>query len=746
MPARQGDAAPALLVVAPSPEAVAREAANWLVAKLEELAATRAGRIHLGLAGGSTPRRLYRLLSGELATRVPWARLDLYFGDERCLPPGDSESNFTMVREALLGGVDGAAARVFPMFPASPISPASPNSPRPGDPAFAAQAYEALLPPALDILLLGLGPDGHTCSLFPGHASLDERARRVLAIDDSPKPPPARITVTPPVIEAAHALLMLAAGADKADAVEQALAAEGDLRQCPARLARRGTWIIDTAAAGKLGARPAPASPIIAHQAKETPTMERSQFAIIGLGVMGQNLALNVEEHGFPVAVWNYVPAPTDTFMAAHGDKRFVAARTLAELVAALDRPRRIMMMVTAGAPVDQVIAGLKPLLAPGDVVIDGGNSWFRDTERREAEFGASGIHFVGMGVSGGEEGARRGPSLMPGGTAESWSALRPILESIAAKTESGPCVTHVGPGGAGHFVKMVHNGIEYADMQLIAEAYDVLRRAAELAATELAAIFAQWNRGPMASFLVEITAEIFTVQDPETGRPLVDVVLDKAGQKGTGKWTAQVALDLGVPIPAIGAALDARILSSRKDERVAAARLLSGPPSARPLDGNLLAADVHQALLGAKICAYAQGMSLIRAASREYKWNIEMREMARIWKGGCIIRARLLDTIMRAFEKQPELDSLLLDEELGSIVDQGQAAFRRVVALGAERGIPLPALGASLSYYDSLRAASLPQNLTQAQRDAFGAHTYQRSDHPERGFVHSRWLTTSGD
>jgi 6-phosphogluconate dehydrogenase len=489
-----------------------------------------------------------------------------------------------------------------------------------------------------------------------------------------------------------------------------------------------------------------------------------AQFGMIGLAVMGRNLALNVEEHGFPVAVWNLEPELTQRFMAENRDRRFTAAATLEELVRALERPRRIMMMIKAGAPVDATLEKLAPLLDPGDVVVDGGNSWFQDTRRREAWARARNLQFVGVGVSGGEDGARHGPSLMPGGPREAWERLRPVWEAIAAKTESGPCVTHVGPDGAGHFVKMVHNGIEYGDMQLIAEAYDLLGRVVGLSADAAADVFERWNRGPLESFLIEITARILRKKDPETGRPLVELVRDEAGQKGTGKWTAQVALDLGVPIPTIASAIDARVISSLKPLRERASRILH-PPAVPPhivAEGKGVVDSVEAALYAAKVCSYAQGMSLIAAGSREWSWGIDLSEMARIWKGGCIIRARLLNDIMNAFQLQPALerdgagapaggagggvrerswDNLLLDGSFAARVAAAQDGWRRVVALAQTAGVPVPALSASLAYYDGLRTARLPQNLTQAQRDAFGAHTYQREDRPEAGFVHTDWL-----
>jgi 6-phosphogluconate dehydrogenase len=465
------------------------------------------------------------------------------------------------------------------------------------------------------------------------------------------------------------------------------------------------------------------------------------QFGMIGLGVMGANLALNVEEHGFTVAVWNRESEKTQHFVAENASKKFTGTTTLEEFVGALERPRRIMLMIKAGAPVDEMLGKLLPLVESGDVIIDGGNSWFKDTQLRAARLLERNLHFVGSGVSGGEDGARFGPSLMPGGTRESWESIREIFEAIAARSDSGPCVTYCGPDGAGHFVKMVHNGIEYGDMQLIAEAYDLLRRGLGLDAVALADIFDEWNRGPLQSFLIEITAKIFRKRDSETGAALVDKVLDKAGQKGTGKWTAQVALDLAVPIPTIAAAIDARVLSSMKSERVAASKVLPDVAAAKPADAQQFIADVHDALYAAKICSYAQGFALMQAGSREWNWNIDMREIARIWKAGCIIRAKFLDSIMRAYERRTDLPNLLLDDAFREDLGKSHQAWRRAVTYAQSNGIAAPAFAASLAYFDSYRTANLPQNLTQSQRDYFGAHTYQRNDAGEDApFVHSEW------
>ncbi|WP_225408726.1 NADP-dependent phosphogluconate dehydrogenase [Stigmatella hybrida] len=470
-------------------------------------------------------------------------------------------------------------------------------------------------------------------------------------------------------------------------------------------------------------------------------TTKPLQFGVAGLGVMGVNLALNIADHGFTVAGWEF---GAKRLQAVQADKQFERLKTtgsLEEFVGLLERPRRILLMVTAGDPVDQMMDKLAPLLSPGDVLIDGGNSWFQDTQRREKAYREKGLNFIGMGVSGGEEGARHGPSLMPGGPAEAYGHIRPVLEAIAAKTDQGACVTHVGPGGAGHFVKMVHNGIEYADMQLLAETYDVLRRGLGLSLEAVVDTLAEWNQGIANSFLLETTLQVLRKKDPETGKPLVDLVLDKAGQKGTGKWTVQVALDLGIAVPSIASALDARNLSALKDERVAASSRLPAPQaSLTDEEKQHLAAWVHDALYAARVITYAQGMRLIQAASREYQWNVSPAELARIWRGGCIIRAKLLTPLREAFTQQPDLPNLVSSDAFAPVLTRMAPAWRRVVGTAARLGIPVPVFSSSLAYFDSYRSAELPQNLTQAQRDAFGAHTYQRRDRPEAGFVHSDW------
>ncbi len=467
--------------------------------------------------------------------------------------------------------------------------------------------------------------------------------------------------------------------------------------------------------------------------------MKKSDFGLIGLAVMGQNLVLNVESRGFQVSVYNRTTSTTDEFVAANADRKLVATRTLAEFVESLARPRKIMIMVKAGAPVDAVIEQLVPLVEPGDLIIDGGNSLFTDTERRDQQLAAKNLLFIGTGVSGGEEGALKGPSIMPGGPAESWRIIRPIFEAIAAKVDGTPCVTHIGPGGAGHFVKMVHNGIEYGDMQLICEAYNLFH-AAGFTAAELAGVFGSWNAGDLESYLIQITAKIFEQMDSTTGKPLVDVILDTAGQKGTGKWTVLNAVDQGVVVSTINSAVEARILSSLKEKRMAASGQLQGPAPAIGWAKADLVAKVHDALYASKIVSYAQGLDLMRTLGQAKSWNLDLGSVARIWRGGCIIRARFLNRIAEAYGRDPSLDNLMLDPFFKDILNKAQQNWREVVALAVANGIPVPAFSASLGYYDSYRAARLPANLLQAQRDFFGAHTYERTDKPRGQFFHTDW------
>jgi 6-phosphogluconate dehydrogenase len=469
----------------------------------------------------------------------------------------------------------------------------------------------------------------------------------------------------------------------------------------------------------------------------------QAQIGVTGLAVMGRNLARNLARHGYAVALHNRSVAKTRSLVEEHGDEgTFVPTESVEEFVAALERPRRIVIMVKAGGPTDAVIEELVPLLETGDIVIDCGNAHYADTRRREAALRERGLHFVGAGVSGGEEGALLGPSIMPGGSAESYASLGPMFEQIAAQVDGTPCCTHVGPDGAGHFVKMVHNGIEYADMQLIAEAYDLLRNGLKAEPADLAAIFEEWNSGDLESFLIEITAKVLAHTDAATGAPFVDVIVDQAEQKGTGRWTVQTALDLGVPVTGIAEATFARALSAHPEQRAAAQAALPGPSSAASVaDPDTFTDDVRKALYASKVVAYAQGYDQMAAASAEYGWNIDLGAMATIWRGGCIIRARFLDRIRAAYENDPELPSLLVDPYFRDAVAQGHEAWRRVVAHAAQAGIPTPAFSSSLAYYDGLRSPRLPAALIQGLRDYFGAHTYRRVDQP--GTFHTLW---SGD
>ena len=468
-----------------------------------------------------------------------------------------------------------------------------------------------------------------------------------------------------------------------------------------------------------------------------------AQIGVTGLAVMGRNLARNFARNGFTVAIHNRSYAKTESLVADHGDEGvFVPSESVEDFVASLARPRKVVVMVKAGGPTDAVIDELVPFLEEGDIVVDAGNAHFPDTIRREAALREKGLHFVGSGVSGGEEGALLGPSIMPGGTKESYESLGPILEKISAKVDGVPCCTYVGPDGAGHFVKMVHNGIEYADMQLIAEAYDLLRQGLGASAAEIGQIFADWNTGDLESFLIEITADVLQHVDAETGSAFVDIVLDQAEQKGTGRWTVQNALDLGVPITGIAEATFARALSGSVPQRTAGAAAL--PSDATPweiTDRDAFIEDVRLALYASKVVAYSQGFDQIAAASAEFGWDIDRGAMARIWRGGCIIRARFLNRITEAYERDAHLPLLLADEYFTGAVGNGVEAWRRIVAGAALHGVPTPAFSSSLAYYDGVRAERLPAALIQAQRDFFGAHTYRRTD--KDGTFHTTW---SGD
>lgn len=468
--------------------------------------------------------------------------------------------------------------------------------------------------------------------------------------------------------------------------------------------------------------------------------MSKQQIGVIGLAVMGKNLALNIESRGFSVSVYNRSSSKTEEFLQEAKGKNVVGTYSIEEFVQSLETPRKILLMVKAGTATDATIQSLLPHLEKDDILIDGGNTYYKDTQRRNKELAESGIHFIGTGVSGGEEGALKGPSIMPGGQKEAHELVKPILEAISAKVDGEPCTTYIGPDGAGHYVKMVHNGIEYGDMQLISESYFILKQVLGLSADELHEVFAEWNKGELDSYLIEITADIFTKKDEETGKPLVDVILDKAGQKGTGKWTSQSALDLGVPLPIITESVFARFISAMKEERVKASGLLSGP-EVKPVTENKeeLIEAVRKALFMSKICSYAQGFAQMKAASEEYNWDLKYGEIAMIFRGGCIIRAAFLQKIKEAYDREPELDNLLLDSYFKNIVESYQGALRQVISLAVAQGVPVPSFSSALAYYDSYRTAVLPANLIQAQRDYFGAHTYERTD--KEGIFHTEWI-----
>jgi 6-phosphogluconate dehydrogenase len=471
--------------------------------------------------------------------------------------------------------------------------------------------------------------------------------------------------------------------------------------------------------------------------------MKQSDIGLIGLAVMGENLVLNMESRGFHVSVFNRTTAVTEKFASGRAKgKNILPTKTLEEFVQSLARPRKAQIMVKAGAPVDAVIDQLVPLMEPGDIIIDGGNSLWTDTQRREKTLKEKGIHFFGVGVSGGEEGALKGPSIMPGGSKEGWEAIAPIYTKIAAVAEGEPCCRHMGPDGAGHYVKMVHNGIEYGDMQLICEAYAILQAAVNPTAEEFAEVFGEWNQGQLNSFLIEITANIFKKKDPETGRPLVDVILDKAGQKGTGKWTVGHAVEMGVPLSVIGSAVEARILSSLKSERVEASKVLPGP-TPKPFSGDRtgLINAVRDALYASKIISYAQGFVQLGAAGKLYNWGLNFGDIASIWRGGCIIRAHFLNHITAAYRRTPDLKNLILDPYFRDIIGKSQDSWRHAIQTAVEFGVAVPGFSAALSYYDSYRSGRLPANLLQAQRDYFGAHTYERVDKPAGEFFHTEWF-----
>ena len=474
---------------------------------------------------------------------------------------------------------------------------------------------------------------------------------------------------------------------------------------------------------------------------------KKADIGLIGLAVMGENLVLNMERNGFCAAVYNRTVEKVDNFISGRGaGKKFIGCHSLEELCANLKSPRRIMMMVKAGKAVDDLIEQLIPHLDKGDILIDGGNSYFPDTIRRTKYLAEKGFNFIGTGVSGGEEGALLGPSLMPGGSPEAWPAVKPIFQAISAKVAGGlPCCEWVGSDGAGHYVKMVHNGIEYGDMQMICEAYWLLKNILGLSAAELHEVFEEWNAGELSSYLIEITSAIFTKTDPETGKPVVDIILDTAGQKGTGKWTSQSALDLGAPAPTVAEAVFSRCLSAVKEERVAASKVIKGITKEFSGDKKAFIESVRKALYASKICSYAQGFQLMKLAAKEYNWDLQYGEIALLWRGGCIIRATFLEKIKAAFDKDPELANLLMDDFFRQAIDDCQSAWREVVAQAVLCGVPVPAFSSALAYFDGYRSGNLPANLLQAQRDYFGAHTYERVDAERGKFFHTEWTEHSG-
>ena len=475
---------------------------------------------------------------------------------------------------------------------------------------------------------------------------------------------------------------------------------------------------------------------------------KKCDIGLIGLAVMGENLVLNMESHDFKVAVFNRTTSKVDAFMNARAKgKNIVGCHSIEEMMASLERPRKVFLLVKAGAAVDAIIDAVIPHLEPGDIIIDGGNSHFPDTIRRTAHVESKGLLYIGTGVSGGEEGALKGPSIMPGGSAAAWPHVKGIFQSIAAKVEDGsPCCEWLGNDGAGHFVKMVHNGIEYGDMQMICEAYAIMRNVLRMQPAEISTVFGEWNEGELDSYLIEITRDILAKTDDETGKPMVDVIMDKAGQKGTGRWTSLAALDLGVPAQTIAEAVFARALSAIKDERLLASQQLAGPGAHFTGDKGEVLDNLRQALFASKICSYAQGYQLMRAAASEYQWDLNYGEIALMWRGGCIIRAQFLGNIKEAYDNNPGLQNLLLDGYFENAIENSQLAWRKVIALAVIHGVPVPAFSSALAYYDGYRSAVLPASLLQAQRDYFGAHTYERVDKPAGEYFHTNWTGRGGD
>ncbi|MCB9528607.1 MAG: NADP-dependent phosphogluconate dehydrogenase [Myxococcales bacterium] len=702
--------------------------AAWVVKRVTEVIAAR-GHCRLAISGGKTPGPMFELL-GTLMPAHLYGKLAITWIDERWLPLDHQDSNYDLAQRRWLA--TAPAVETMPLYRGRGLHE---------DAEVLGERFDMRFG-GLDVAVLGVGPDGHVASLFPGHPKLDDIGP-VIAIEDAPKPPPERLTLSRAVIEGATHLALLVTGADRADAVGRAFAGDADLPL--GRLAPQGEWVwfCDRAAAADIP----PGAADDADDADETEgagmapkraLSATAEIGVIGLGVMGASLARNFRSRGRRVAVYNRNPEVTDAFFAAHDDGGYVRCDDYAALRAAFGSgPARIVSMVTAGAATDAVIDAIEPHLRAGDVFVDGGNAHFQDTERRLERARKAGWRFVGMGVSGGERGALEGPSMMPGGDPDAWPIVEPLMVEAAAVADTGPCVTWCGRGGAGHFVKMVHNGIEYGDMQLIAEIHGLMGALAWSPA-KMREVFTAWNRGPLKSFLVEITAGIVGAKDAIGGGALVDAILDVAEQKGTGRWTAVAATELGVPIPTITAAVDARAMSARKALRVEAEGAGLGRLGAATL-APIAAETLEAALYAAKLMSYTQGFALLAEASRERGYGIDLKSVARIWKAGCIIRAVFLDRVYDAFARRPDLPLLFLADDFAAELGPRVGALRAVVGGATAAGQPVPALAASLGYFDTMTRARGTAALIQAQRDWFGAHTYRRVDAPGEA-VHTEW------
>lgn len=710
--------------------------AAWVAERIAQVIDQR-GHCRLALSGGNTPGPMLELLGTLLPARV-YEKLAITWVDERWLPLDHQNSNHDLAWRRWLA--TAPPVETLPLYRGHALQ---------ADATALCEAFTQRFG-GLDIAVLGVGPDGHVASLFPGHPALDAIGP-VIAIDDAPKPPPERLTLSRAVLEATPHLALLVAGADRAAVVARAYAGDTDLPL--GRLDPRGEWIwfCDRAAAADIPSGLADPPPATDGDAMQSSVMQSTgnatlsataEIAVIGLGVMGASLARNFRSRGRRVAVYNRNPEITDAFFAAHDDGGYLRCDDYPTLIAAFgQRPAALVSMVTAGPATDAVIDALEPHLRRGDIFIDGGNAHFADTERRLDRARAAGWRFIGMGVSGGERGALEGPSMMPGGDADAWPLVEPMMIEAAAVADTGPCVTWCGRGGAGHFVKMVHNGIEYGDMQLIAEIHGLMGAMA-WTPPRMREVFTRWQKGPLESFLIEITAGIVAARDAIGGGALVDAILDVAEQKGTGRWTSIAATELGVPIPTITAAVDARAMSARKALRVEAEAAgltgLGAAPVAK-LAASLTPETLEAALYAAKLMSYTQGFALLAEASRERKYGIDLKAIARIWKAGCIIRAVFLDRVYEAFAARPDLPLLFLADHFAAELSPRVGALRQVVGAATAAGQPVPALAASLGYFDTMTHARGTAGLIQAQRDWFGAHTYRRVDSPSAA-VHTEW------